>query len=232
MDNASLCKLIQEALHSPEKAEALALAIDHLPEVKRYLGEGWLPYYKKALPRTEKDVKRNISKFPQIYHLNLEATDFQNLNETANVRKKFISWVVMILKRDCHDVKRGKPPKDYSMDDIIGKGEGSLTIGDMTPDSRVSGIEALLVNELKKIGRQIQEYIQSDPDCQLCGCHVRNRPDINCQVLLQLRLLSEPRLTLEDIAQKLQAPLQTIKSRLERNCFPLIKNIALELGYG
>ena len=41
MDNTSLCKLIREALDSPEKAEALALAINHLLEVKQYCNCSW-----------------------------------------------------------------------------------------------------------------------------------------------------------------------------------------------
>ncbi len=230
MDNASLCQLIREALHSPEKAEALALAIDQIPEIKTYLGKGYLPYYDAAILVTIRDVERNINKFPQMKGLDLETIDCHNPVAAKNVREKFISWVVMILKWDCYDIKRGKH-SELSLDKSIGRDGENVTKKDMLPDLKISGIEALLVNELKKIGKQIQEYIQLDPDSQLRGCHVRDRPDINCQVLLQLRLLSEPHLTLQDISQRLQSPLQTIKSRLERNCLPIIRNIALELGY-
>lgn len=231
MDNTALCKLILQALQSAEAAEILALAIDQIPEIKLYLGEGWLPYYDQALPVTIRDIHRNINRFPPLYQLNLEDTGCDDPVKAEEVRKYFIKWVVMILKRDCHDIKRSRPPRNYSMEEPIGSGEGSLTRGDILPDLRLSGIEALLEDELRGICRQIREYIQKDPDSQLQNCHVRDRPDVNCQVLLQLRFLSEPRLTLDEIAKRLQSPLQTIKSRLERSCLPLIKHIALELGY-
>lgn len=231
MDNISLCKLIREALCDPEQAEVLGLSIDQISEIKQYIGEGWLPYYDQALPVTSRDIQRNINRFPQLYRLNLKTTDCHNPAEAAEVRKYFIKWAVMILKRDCQDIKRSRPPRNYSMEEPIGSGERSLTRADIIPDLRLSGIEALIVDELKCIGRQMREYIQKDPDSQLRTCHVRDRPDVNCQILLQLRFLSEPRLTLDDIAKRLQSPLQTIKSRLERSCLPLIKHIALELGY-
>ena len=230
MDNASLCKLIKEALHSPEKAEALAMAIDHLPEIKRYLGKGWLPYYDAAISVTVKDVERNINKFPEMKRLDLETINYDNPVETKYIREKFISWVVMILKCDCYDIKRGKR-NEQSLDESIRRDGEKETKKDNLPDLNISGIDALLAKELKKIGRQVKEYIQLDPDSQLRSCHIRDRPDINCQILLKLRLLSEPRLTLKDISQRLQVGIPTIQSRLERHCFPVIRNIALELGY-
>jgi hypothetical protein len=112
MDDASLCQLIRDALRSPEQAEALAIVIDQLPKIKNYLGKGWLPYYNQALPTTERDVQRNISRFPQMYRLDMEVINCKNPSEAALVSECFIKWVVMILKRDCHapDVCRNRCP--------------------------------------------------------------------------------------------------------------------------
>jgi len=236
MDNTTLCSLIQQALDFSDEPnrlraiEALALAIDQLPELKKYLGQGWLPYYEKALPTTQRDIQRNINKFAQMYRLNLESIDLQNPSEVESIRKCFIQWVTMILKRDCHDVKRGKP-LPISIDKPIRDNKGSVTVKDTIPDPRLSGLEAYLEHETVDISKKLREYIKLDHDCQLRKCHVRNRPEVNCQTLLELRFFAKPPLTLKSISEKLQQPLQTIKSRLERNCLPIMKDVAIKFGY-
>lgn len=233
MDDASLCQLIREALHSPQKAETLALAIDQLPEVKRYLGQGWMPYYDEALPVTERDVKRNINKFPQNYRLNLETTDCKNPSEAANVRKCFISWVKMILSRDCYDVKRGQKnrPKTVSMSETIGADEG-LTVGDIIADDvTLTGIKRLLEQEHRSLGRQMKSYIEEDPKMRLRNCHPRNRLNVNCQILSQKILLEEHPIKPRQVAQELGVPEQTVYDRWRNYCLPLLRTIAIELGY-
>ncbi|NJL90487.1 MAG: hypothetical protein HC916_12385 [Coleofasciculaceae cyanobacterium SM2_1_6] len=229
MDNASLCTLIREALHSPERAEVLALAIDQLPEISRYLDQGLLPFYEQALPFTMRDVQRNISRFHQKYRLSLENINCQNPSETNNLRRHFVNWVLMILKRDCYDIRRRRNQRIYSLDEIIGG--DSLTILDQTATPTLEGLSKLLEDEKRSICSQLQGYIENDPKGTLRDCHVSDRPEVNCQALLQLRFLGDTPLTLREISERLQSPLQTIKSRLERNCIPLIKEILSELGY-
>ncbi len=238
MDDASLCQLIREALHSPEKAETLALAIDQLPEVKRYLGQGWMPYYDEALPVTERDVKRNINRFPPMYRLNLKTINCQNPSEAANVRASFIKWVMMILKRDCYDVKRQRDrrPPPVSMSDRIGGDEG-LIIGDtIADDLTLSGIKLILEKERRSLTRQMKRYIEEDPDMKLRNCHPRNNSNLDCQLLSQKLLLEEPPLNPRQLAKELTTPEkpvpeQTVYTRWQKFCLPLLRKIAIELGY-
>lgn len=233
MDDASLCQLIREALRDPEQAEALALAIDQLPEIKRYLGPGWLPYYDEALPITERDVKRNINRFHQMKRLNLETVDCQNASETAIVRQQFISWVKMILTADCKDVKRrrDKQPSSVSMSDRQG-GEDSLTIEEtIADDLTLSGIKQILERERRSLGRQMKRYIEEDPEMRLRNCRPRNRPTANCQIFSQKLLLEEPPLNPRQVAKELDIPEQTVYDRWRNYCLPLLREIARELGY-
>ncbi len=238
MDDASLCQLIREALHSPEKAETLALAIDQLPEVKRYLGQGWMPYYDEALPVTERDVKRNINKFPPMYRLNLETINCQNPSEAANVRASFIKWAMMILKRDCYDVKRQRDrrPPPVSMSDRIGGDEG-LIIGDTISDNlTLSGIKLIIEKEGRSLARQMKRYIEEDPDMKMRKCHPRNNSNLDCQLLSQKLLLEEPPLNPRQLAKELTTPEkpvpeQTVYTRWQKFCLPLLRKIAIELGY-
>ncbi|MEG4272010.1 MULTISPECIES: hypothetical protein [unclassified Microcoleus] len=218
MDDASLCQLIREALHSPEKAEILAFAIDQLPEVKRYLDKGWLPYYDEALPVTERDVKRNINKFPQIYRLNLETTDCQNASETAIVRKRFISWVMMILRLDCYDVKRGQKnrPRTVSLSDPAGINQGG-TIEDTIPDKQsLNGIGTLIADE------ELQENQQQEQELKrlikTLVCYPEGYPHCTCYELIQRRLLKTPPQQWKEIAIELQIPYGTVTAHWNRKC--------------
>jgi len=230
MDDASLCLLIQEALHDPNRVEALALAIDQLPEVKRYLGPGWQPYYEQALPTTQKDVQRNINKFPQMYKLNMGDVNHENSSDSAQVRKWFINWVLIILKRDCHDVKRAEKnkPKIISTSTFM-RGDDGLTVGETIPDQTIDGIKRLLEQERRFMGRKIKRYIEEDPEMRLRNCHPRNNPNLHCQIMAQKLLLQEPPLNRRELAKELEVPEQTVYDRWKNYCLPLLLQIAQEL---
>jgi len=233
MNDASLCRLIQEALNDQTRAEALALALDHLPKIKVCLGKSWLPYYDKAILVTIRDVKQNINKFSQLYKLNIENLNCQNPSEATFIREYFVKWVVMILKRDCMDVWRSskKRPREVSMSQPLGIEKGAMTIEETIAAPAISGIEDMIAEELQLIGKYFINYINTDPEGKLGGCYIQDRPDVNCQILLQKHLLGNPPCTLKQIAQELNTNLQTVNSRLKRNCKPLLQEIAKNLGY-
>lgn len=234
MDDSSLCRLIREALSDGNRAAALALAIDQIPEIKAYLGKGWLPYYSQALPVTMRDVERNITRFPEMYKLDLEAVDCQKPSDAATTTKCFVSWVMLIFKRDCQDVRRSRKngPQEVSTSQPLAAEKGATTIEETIPDDRtVTGVEYLLEQERGYIAKALKRYVEEDPESKLRNCYVRDRPDINCQVLVQKRFLQNPPLTLQEIAKELKTKLPTVQSRFERNCLPLLRDIATKLGY-
>jgi len=253
MDDASLCKLIREALHSPQRAEALGFAIDQLPEIKRYLDKGWLPYYDEALPMTERDVKRNINRFPQMYRLNLESVNCQNPSEAANVRKHFVRWVMMILKRDCYDVKRrrDKQPRIVSMSETIG-GEDGLTIEETIDSTQtlnadeiptLEGLdnlidqEELLENQKRAtlMFRLLVENLRQFTEKLVClledlsNCHPAGYPQANCYELVKRRLLRIPPQQWKELAKELQTPYGTVTSHWNRKCNPMLTQIEQNL---
>jgi DNA-directed RNA polymerase specialized sigma24 family protein len=232
MDNSLLCQLIRDALCNEQRAEALALAIDQIPEIKVYLGTGWLPYYDKALPTTIRDICKNIQRFPTMYKLDIQNLDCQNPQDAATIRKYFIKWVLIILRRDCYDVKRSQSnrPRQVSINEPIKSENGQRTVEDTIADPGITGILKLENEELKDIAQQIENYINTDPDNKLKNCHPRNNRDLNCQVLLRLKLLEQK--TTKEITQELNAREQTVYDRLRNSCLPLIKQITQEeLGY-
>ncbi|MGL5061815.1 MAG: hypothetical protein ACRC62_17740, partial [Microcoleus sp.] len=162
----------------------------------------------------------------------------QNPSEAANVRASFIKWVIMILKRDCYDVKRQRDrrPPPVSMSARMGGDEG-LTIGDtIADDLTLSGIESILEKERRSLARQMKSYIEEDPDMRLRNCHPRNNANLHCQLLSQKILLEEPPLNPRQVAKELTTPErtiseQTVYDRWRNYCLPLLREIAIELGY-
>ena len=235
-----LCQSIKQAIEYPEASqernnatEALVLLIDQLPEVKDYLDKGLLPYYTEALKQTEKDIKKNIANFPSRYKFNLAGINCQQNSEAKLVRKYFIKWVMLILKADCIDEwrKQKKRTRDISTSKRLGEERESTTVEETIPDPTISGIEYLLQVELQGIGKQLREYIENDPNGKLKNCHPRGNNQCNCQTLAKMRFLKQPPATLNEIAEQLKTPLQTVNSRLQRQCLPLLQEISQELGY-
>ena len=239
ISDSSLCQLIKQALQDSEKdrdihnaVEVLALAIDQLPEVKVYLSQGWLPYYDEALPMTMRDVKRNINKFPQAYGLNMASVNCQNPSEANQVRKSFIKWVIMILKRDCYDVRRrrDKQPQVFSTSDLV-EGEVFLVDNSLAIEKYAITMDRLIQQEQLSIVEELKLYIEQDPEEKLQNSHPRGRADCNCQVLSQRILLDNFPSEIKNIAKELNIPYQTLLTHWKRNCLPLLRKIAINLGY-
>jgi hypothetical protein len=194
---------------TPEQAaEALALAIDQLPEPKRYLNKAQynfnLRYYEEALKKyTQPDLEKNIHKFSEKYQLNLEKIDCENSNDSQFIRKKIINWVTMILKCDYRDIYykyNPKPQKDNRDDKLKSKkikknkspiqeisiykqtGE-NFTIEDTISYPSLGGLKLILEKELKQIASQLKDLIEEDPENRFKNCHPKDRQDCNCQTL-------------------------------------------------
>lgn len=111
----------------------------------------------------------------------------------------------------------------------------------MADDTTEIGIEQLIEREQAKnqqrIGLQLWQYIEDDPDEKLRNCYPDNKPEANCQVLARRLLLKNPPDSLSVIAKELDINYQTLNShwnnrnRKDLKGLPLLKKIALEFGY-
>jgi DNA-directed RNA polymerase specialized sigma24 family protein len=218
-------------------AEILAnLIVDFLPEIKVFLDKGLLPYYEEA---TKNMVTSIMTKLPDFVNNNQEEIkNCKNVEDLQLLRKQLVSFMMIIVKRRCIEIWRKynktknpakKTPK--SLDEPNKNDPDNLTLGDTLANQNLEGIEKIIEEKRLNIGRKIEEYIETDPEDKLKNCYVRGRQDVNCQILLKLRLLED--YTLQEIADYFQpkVPLQTIKSRFDRNCFPMIQKIAIAFGY-
>lgn len=105
----------------------------------------------------------------------------------------------------------------------------------MADDTTEVGIEQLIEQEQAKnqqrIGRELWQYIEDDPDGKLRNSYPDKKPEANCQVLAQRLLLKDPPDKFSVIAKELNINYQTFKSHWKRTGLPLIKEIALKFGY-
>lgn len=104
----------------------------------------------------------------------------------------------------------------------------------MADDTTEVGIEQLIEREQAKnqqrIGRQLWQYIEDDPEGKLRNSYPSDKPDANSQLLAR-RLLKDPPDKLSVIARELNIKYQTLNSHWKRASLPLLKEIVLELGY-
>ena len=254
-----LCELLKIALQNPEGSpereqtiENLSLAIETLPEIQfseidRYIGRHFLEYYDRAIKKVPQNVIRNIHNFPQIYKLNIEAINCQQSHDSQLVRKKFLNYVILIIKRRCIDFYRKEHPKKdnnskiVSIHQPIGNNPQGIALGDTITDrsnsregyiEKLSGIEKELQEELQYFAKKLKKYIEEDEGNKLKNCHPRNNKQCNCQILaIKLYGLQEPPIKTKEIARMLNVPQPTVFDRWREYCIPLLKQIVKELGY-
>ncbi len=229
-------RLILQALqHSPgtkqrtQAIESLLALTEQLPGIltQQRLDTGLRPYYDEALRYTENSVRNTIERFPVTYKIDLFNT------ESAVVRKYFVRWYNLILKRDCRDLWRARKnrPKPVNLDESIGE-EGGVTQAEITADPRSPvPMDALIQAENQAILQKIIKYLQEDPNGELRNClSDKHRPYTGWE-LVERRLLKEPPDKWKDIAQNLNVSYGTVTSDWERYCKPLLEQIRQQFGY-
>jgi hypothetical protein len=204
----------------------IALA-DQLPGIlsELRLDAGLRVYYYDALKRTEKSLNRTIQKFPQTYNLELAEAGAEL------VRKKFVNWYNLILKRDCIDLWREQKnrPKPVELDRPIGE-DGDL-VGDIVADSdNPSPLEKAIQEENKRILQEVRHDFDKWLR-ELEDCRSNQHPSCNCGELYRRRILREPPQRWNDIARELNIPFGTITAHWHNHCKPLLREIAERFGY-
>jgi hypothetical protein len=74
---------------------------------------------------------------------------------------------------------------------------------------------------------EIREWLRTDPSGQLRQCHFKDRPDINCQLLLQRKLLQDN--TWETLASELNIKATTLSAFYSRYCIKKLRKFVESL---
>ncbi len=227
--------LILEALESnPDSEErskiikGLLIIVEHLPHAinENNLDEAWCPYYSEALQATERDIIKNLEKFPRYYDFDVKNTP------ATDIRVCFIRWHNQTLRFDLRDQRyqARNRPRPRSLDEPIGDGES--TRGDIIPDTKNPPPMEWASNDDNR--RQLQllwNYLKNDPDHELRNCHSRRYPNCNCWELAKRHLLKEPRETFQQIAKTLEVPMPVVTAHWRRHTSQKLKKIAQRFGF-
>ncbi len=218
-----LKQFIQNAIAQEPESSGRIAAVDciialaeQLPGIlsELRLDAGLREYYDDALKRTEKSLYKTLQKFPQTYNLELAEA------QSELVRKKFVNWYNLILKRDCIDLwrERKNRPKTVELDRPIGE-DGEL-LGDIIADpDNPSPLEKAIQEENKRFW--LEKCLPELEDCAS-----EKYPACNCGEIYRRRILTKPPEKWKDIALALGVERGTITAHWHRRCKPLLRRIA------
>ncbi len=115
-------------------------------------------------------------------------------------RAGFITWINFVLKHKLLDLYRESSPSHDSVENL-----SSLPQPPRLPSLALEKIRLWVQQESSRLRR----------------VHVRDRPDINCQILILYRL--PPEKTWEQLSQKFGVPISTLSNFYCRECKPRLR---------
>ncbi len=173
----------------------------------------------------------------------LRGIDLDNIADDVLRTRVVRRFNQIIQNKVCNQYRKLKrQPFTFSLDAPNKRKDGEEFDDEgMADDTTETGIEQLIEEEQAKnqqrLGLQLWQYIEDDPDGKLRNCYPDNKPEANCQVLARRLLLKNPPDSLSVIAKELDINYQTLNShwnnrnKKDLKGLPLLKKIALEFGY-
>ncbi len=135
-------------------------------------------------------------------------------------RGRVVTWLNAYLKRRLQDARevRNRDKKTRSHSQVLDNGDvvNVIDIHPAPPD-------------IPPILQRVQHWAQTDPTGELVATHVRDRPDITCQLLILRRLPPETEWKL--LATELDCPWTTLANFYRRQCVPMLRSFGESEGY-
>ncbi len=211
----------------------LIIALQGLPEFKKYSSLDCPDYFLDALNQTWEWFSRNIRKFEP---------------RTSSIRTDLVKWLNCYLYWRLKD--SNSPTTHLSLDEIISDAddggiatwldrvsEQGQLLGTRSNPRVLNGLEIYIEQQQRQSEQRLVVslalYIEQDPEGQLRNCHPRKHPECNCQILSQrlLFIFKNPPDKLADIARECQINDQTLYTHWRSKGIPLLQSIAIKLGY-
>lgn len=137
--------------------------------------------------------------------------------ERANVS----TWLNAYLKRRLQDSRLETAKKKHwlsSMSSSESEGKSQNPIDNLPAPA-----------DLPPILEELQEWVEKDSTRDLRRTHIRDRPDVNCQVLILRRL--PPETPWETLAAEYNLSAATLSSFYQRQCLPRLREFGQAQGY-
>ncbi|WP_313708084.1 hypothetical protein [Planktothrix agardhii] len=161
-------------------------------------------------------------------------TDFAP--ERRSLRTSLTIWINECLRLRYQIIELFKPQKTVSIDNQPNVETGDtykdlISNEDSLNSPRLDGLDQLFADELQDICTKLREYIETDPEGRLRNCHPPTYPQWNCQEFVKRRYFRQPNQPWKEISQELNIPDGSPSPEANRRFFPLLKEIAKNLGY-
>lgn len=210
-----LCKLIlaicSESPDSSQRRELMDRLLRQLQRIPK-LSKSSHPYYYEAVNKTWEWLDKNLHKFHP---------------RRSPIQASLTTWVNAHLRYRIHDLHITKNQQELSLDlDVL---ERSGFYNDSLDGLEVE-IERIERQEKQALAWKIVQYIDRDPEQKLRKCHPRNRPDCNCQILVQRLFLQQSPEKMAVIARHLNIKTQTIYSFWKRTGLSKIQGIGRHIA--
>ncbi len=204
-----LCQLVIETCYHPrfslERQKGLNEIIWRIQQSGKLLSGVGVPDYEDAIQQTWLYFCRNLC----------EATTGDAYNpERASV----ITWLNAYLKHRLQDIRIKAASNAIAAYTHLSDFDESLN-----PVDNIAAPPAPL-----PILEDILEWVELEGSL-LRSIHLRDRPEINCQVLIQRRL--PPETTWEQLAKEFGVGISSLSKFYQRECFPRLLNFGKSQGY-
>lgn len=209
--NESLQKLVAEACSHPAKSEKRQGKLKEIVQVLMKSDQLWIEdtfYYEDALQQTWLYLCKNPERYDP-------------------ARGTVINWLNKYLKWRLEDLRQASwNPEVRTVDFYMPKTKEMYGQIEMNNEAT----ENLLAPPyIPPILEETRIWVETDSSGELRKTHVKNRPEVNCQILILLRLPPETRW--ETIAKKLQVAQSTAQTFYRREAWPRLQKFGLEQGY-
>ncbi|MFM9263801.1 hypothetical protein [Tychonema sp. BBK16] len=190
----NICLLSQDNPQRRKLVDRLFRQLQILPKLSRVSH----PYYLEAQNKTWQWLEKHLHEFnPQ----------------RSPIQSSLITWVNGHLRYRIQDLYTSKHQKVFSLDFDLLETSGFYKDNLDAFDIEIERIE---IQQKQAVARAIVKYINGDPEYELRNCYPRNRPDCNCQILVQRLFLQQSPEKMAVIARQLNIKTQTIYSFWKR----------------
>ncbi len=152
---------------------------------------------------------------------------------------KWINFKLRLYYKPKDQLRAARRHNTFSLDRYINEGENRKfttfldLLGTNQDEPTLNTIDALIEEaqqtRQKRLGREVWRYLEEDPDNRLKNCCSQKYPDCNCHLLVQKRLLCDPPIAYQAIANELGISFGTLTGHWAKKCKPLLVEIAQEI---
>lgn len=150
--------------------------------------------------------------------------------------RSLVNWINYKLRlyyKPKDKLREASRHKTLSLDRYRDEGENStfLDLLDNYEDGEtLNTIDGIIEQEEQqrrhRLGKEVLDYLQDDPDNRLKDCSSQEHPTCDCHLLVKKRLLSDPPVSFQAIADELDISIGTLTSHWHRKCKPCLAKIA------